>query len=583
MMKQKWAKTLGVTILTATLVLSVGSMKTVHAAEDEAGSSAESAKTYTVGEEMTETLENSEDIDCFSFTTDETDSFYEFSFTNIGVDSHAYFNIYKDAELVEEIKSDSMYYKTSGNYNLVKLEQNHTYYVKVEGSNTGSYQFKITKTEDDVKENGQQAESFAVGTEVTRTLQNEKDIDCFSFTTDGSDSFYEFSFTNIGVDSHAYFKIYKDAELVEEIKSDSMYYKTSGNYNLVKLEQNHTYYVKVEGSNTGEYKFKVTKAEDDVKGNGQQAESFAVGTEVTRALQNSEDIDCFSFTTDGSDSFYEFSFANTGVKGYTSYEIYKDVKFVEKVTGDIIYEKNSGYYNFAKLEQNHTYYVKVEGNNVSSYQIKVTKTEDDVKDIVKGAQKINLNETKSFRMENTEDTDWFKFETTDYENYTLTFNNVGSDEVNIQLYSNEDYLNTQNILDYRLGKKSALPKNENKLTLAPFKTYYIKITGNVGEYKLGVSATAPASVKATKAGAKKVTVKWKKVKRATGYEIYRAQGKNGKYKKIKTIKKSATVKFTDKKGLKKGKTYYYKVRAYKKVKGKTYYSDFSSAKSVKVK
>ena len=121
------------------------------------------------------------------------------------------------------------------------------------------------------------------------------------------------------------------------------------------------------------------------------------------------------------------------------------------------------------------------------------------------------------------------------------------------------------------------------MTLAPFKTYYIKITGNVGEYKLGVSATAPASVKATKAGAKKVTVKWKKVKRATGYEIYRAQGKNGKYKKIKTIKKSATVKFTDKKGLKKGKTYYYKVRAYKKVKGKTYYSDFSSAKSVKVK
>ena len=116
-----------------------------------------------------------------------------------------------------------------------------------------------------------------------------------------------------------------------------------------------------------------------------------------------------------------------------------------------------------------------------------------------------------------------------------------------------------------------------------FKTYYIKVTGNVSKYKIGVSATAPASVKATKSGTKQVTVKWQKVKRAAGYEVYRSSSKNGTYKKISTIKKSATVKYTDKKGLKKGKTYYYKVRAYKTVKGKKYYTDFSSVKSIKVK
>lgn len=46
-------------------------------------------------------------------------------------------------------------------------------------------------------------------------------------------------------------------------------------------------------------------------------------------------------------------------------------------------------------------------------------------------------------------------------------------------------------------------------------------------------------------------ISWKKVKGASGYEVYRSTKKNGKYKKIKTIKKAGTVRFTDKK-LKKG-------------------------------
>ena len=56
-----------------------------------------------------------------------------------------------------------------------------------------------------------------------------------------------------------------------------------------------------------------------------------------------------------------------------------------------------------------------------------------------------------------------------------------------------------------------------------------------------------------------------------------------KYKKIKTIKKTGIETYVDKEGLKKGKTYVYKIRAYKKVNGKTYYSTFSSEKSIKVK
>ena len=83
------------------------------------------------------------------------------------------------------------------------------------------------------------------------------------------------------------------------------------------------------------------------------------------------------------------------------------------------------------------------------------------------------------------------------------------------------------------------------------------------------AATSPQKVTAVKAKRVKSKVKLtlKKVKGADGYEIYRATSKKGKYQKIKTLKKGTIVYYTDGKA-KKGKTYYYKVRAVKNA-GKT--------------
>ena len=76
-------------------------------------------------------------------------------------------------------------------------------------------------------------------------------------------------------------------------------------------------------------------------------------------------------------------------------------------------------------------------------------------------------------------------------------------------------------------------------------------------------------------------VSWKKVADADGYQIYRSATKNGKYKRIKTSSKASTT-YTSVK-LKKGKTYYYKMRAYKVVNGKKIYSSFTAPKKAKVK
>ncbi len=97
----------------------------------------------------------------------------------------------------------------------------------------------------------------------------------------------------------------------------------------------------------------------------------------------------------------------------------------------------------------------------------------------------------------------------------------------------------------------------------------------------------PAGVKITSAksaASGKVTVKWKKNAKATGYEIQYSTNKKfakaaAKSRKVKKASKTKEIISR----LKKGKTYYVRARTYKKVAGKTYYSGWSNKKKVKIK
>ena len=129
-------------------------------------------------------------------------------------------------------------------------------------------------------------------------------------------------------------------------------------------------------------------------------------------------------------------------------------------------------------------------------------------------------------------------------------------------------------------------------SLATGTTYYYKVRAYrtvdkkrvYSSYSSIVSAKPvlkTPSVKLT-SGSKKATIKWEKISGASGYEVYRATSKSGKYSKIKTITKNSTVSYVNS-SLTKNKTYYYKVRAYRTVNGKKIYSSYSVSKSVKVK
>lgn len=85
----------------------------------------------------------------------------------------------------------------------------------------------------------------------------------------------------------------------------------------------------------------------------------------------------------------------------------------------------------------------------------------------------------------------------------------------------------------------------------------------------------PSKVTGVKLTAKKKAMKvaWKKTAGASGYKVYRATSKKGKYKCVKTAS-SKTTSFTNKK-LKKNKKYYYKVCAFVKSGKKTYNGAYS--------
>ena len=121
------------------------------------------------------------------------------------------------------------------------------------------------------------------------------------------------------------------------------------------------------------------------------------------------------------------------------------------------------------------------------------------------------------------------------------------------------------------------------------KKYYYKVRAISGTEKSSFSNVKSAKPKPAKVIISKIQnrggnilINWKKVKDADGYVIYKKESSKGKFRNVKTLKASYSKKYTSM-GIKKGKVYSYKIKAYKIVKGKKVYGDFSGIKKIKAK
>ena len=130
------------------------------------------------------------------------------------------------------------------------------------------------------------------------------------------------------------------------------------------------------------------------------------------------------------------------------------------------------------------------------------------------------------------------------------------------------------------------PDTEYKYKVRAYKKVNDKtVWGTASEAAAFTTKTyAPAQVKNVKASAKsasKIKLSWGKVTNAKGYRIYKYNDSTKKFEKVTTVG-SGTTSYTVT-GLSKGKSYKFKVRAYRKVSGVTYWGKPSAAVSVTTK
>lgn len=142
-------------------------------------------------------------------------------------------------------------------------------------------------------------------------------------------------------------------------------------------------------------------------------------------------------------------------------------------------------------------------------------------------------------------------------------------------YSVYNYVNGSSSNSGRLYRSIYSSHIKNCKKFSSFKKYRLSDRSRLNYYS---APARPTLSSVSRSGSGKLKLIWKKVSGASGYQIYRSTHKNSGYKKIKTISGKGTPVYTDR-GLRKGRRYYYKIRAYRKTDTRIYYGKFSSIRS----
>ena len=199
----------------------------------------------------------------------------------------------------------------------------------------------------------------------------------------------------------------------------------------------------------------------------------------------------------------------------------------------------------------------------------------------KGAATVTLGEVLENRktvgstIKDTKST-YFKFKTKRRYNVDITITAYAdvSKSFDVQVWNSKGTL-IKSFNQTSSGWKYNAGVTKNSFSVKKLKkgTYYIEIKEkgtnanvnySVKVVPVMIEKVTNVSAKQVSAGAKQVKVTWTPLKgeAISGYKIYRATKKNGKYKLVKEVKGINTSSCTDKKNIKPGKTYYYIVKAY---------------------
>ena len=562
--------------------------------EQEVNSTATLANTISVNQSYAGTVITSSDADYYKFTVD-NDGMVSLNVKHDGISGLETSRCYRIYLYSANDLSNAIYYmysnggetsKTSPQIGLPK----GTYYVMVDGYYSDyytPYQLKVNYTKSSYWEKeGNDTFTSATSIKADKTykgsIRTSNDVDYYKVKV-SNDGYINLKLKQSGTTTDYIYTIKLYNSDLNEVYADKIA-GTDNKYETSKIGlKKGTYYVYICNYNTyeGTYELTVdaTKAsnwEKEINNDKSAANKISVGKTVKGVTNGGyygtyDSYDYYKFTLSKS-TYINVSLEHERVNGTDNMwavDIYDSKgNIIDDFSASYMYVKESEEYvatQTTKLSKG-TYYVKVYGYGAATdeeYELTVNKVE-------KKAPTISSVESTQY---NKIKVSWKAVPgATKYEIYRATSKN-GS------------YKKVKTISD---GSTTSWTDKDVKTG----KTYYYKMKSVVetnkvlksGYSKVKSAKCVPAtpSVSLKSSTKKQMKVSWKKVSGASGYEIYRATSKSGKYTKVTTIKKGSTTNYTDKK-LTSGKTYYYKVRAYRTVDGKKVYSSYSDIKSKKVK
>lgn len=223
---------------------------------------------------------------------------------------------------------------------------------------------------------------------------------------------------------------------------------------------------------------------------------------------------------------------------------------------------------------NTDYTVIVESGNYADKSISITSALADINDY---ADKITLSES-SYVYDGTEKKPVVTIEGLEEgTDFTVAYtNNVNAGKATVTVTGTGNYTGTVS-KEFEITQKTNTTQTTPTTsgTSANNNTNTKKVT----QTKVKVAKVKKLTLKALKS--KKIKITWKKVAKATGYEIQYSTNKNFKKATKVTVKKASKVSKTISK-LKAKKKYYVRIRAYKTVSGNKYTGSWTK-KSVKTK
>ncbi len=439
---------------------------------------------------------------------------------------------------------------------------------------------------------------------------NEKDYYKFTMANNGNISL-SFGKGYDNVDHHKWIvRLYNSSQ--NEIMTREFYAGNTNTETTCKVGlPKGTYYIKIAVDNSSycwsdvTYNIKVNYSssniwEKEFNETPQTANAISTGKTYYGSLREYNDKD-----------YYKFTMANNGNislsfgKGYDNEGYHKwIVRLYNSSQSEIMtrefYAGDSNTETTCKVGlPKGTYYIKIDADNSSyrwsdvTYNIKVNYSvssiwEKEFNETPQTVNTISTGKTYYGSLREYNDKDYYKFTLIDNSYVQLYF--YGNDSINYHRWIATVYngsLNSNQTYEFQSGNSAT--QRTTKMYL-PKGTYYIKIDADNDSYywsdytynfRLTTSFTnISLNLKANNSNYNKVKLSWNKDGHASGYEIYRSTSKGGKYTKFKTITNKNITSYIDT-NLTTNKTYYYKIRAYKKTSGLTRYGAYSTIKSAK--